>query len=132
MTVAAGGQWTRAVEIRQTCRPPQKPAAVSDGVIVVVSGQKRRLTCTAIWSQHGDPPMENDGKKPGAARLARPAFGKLGRLVGALALVTVGFAAGAYCYKNSLWPVGEGSAFRSAPAVTSSISVMHSARSGTT
>lgn len=59
--------------------------------------------------------MYNDGKHHGAARPERSGLGKLGTLASALSLMFLGFAAGAYCYKNSLWPLDEGSAFRPAP-----------------
>lgn len=62
-----------------------------------------------------DHSQDNGRPHHGRAKTARPGFAVLGRLAGALSLAAAGFAAGAYCYKNSLWPLGEGSAFRPAP-----------------
>jgi broad specificity phosphatase PhoE len=59
--------------------------------------------------------MDHDSRNLGRAPPERSGFGTFGKLAGALCVAFAGFAAGAYAYKNSLWPVGEGSAFRPAP-----------------
>lgn len=53
--------------------------------------------------------------KEGHSVSRRNGYGKLIQLAAALSLSIAGFAAGAYCYKHNLWPVGEGSYFRPAP-----------------
>ncbi|MBK9080264.1 MAG: histidine phosphatase family protein [Hyphomicrobium sp.] len=60
--------------------------------------------------------MDNDhsGGRTAVPVAGRSLLNKALSVSGALVLTCFGFAAGAYCYKNSLWPLGATSSFRPA------------------